>query len=836
MGDSRAARFYAVWRWVEDLATGPILLGFDDLHWADPDSLALLMFLCRRIRGLPVAVVGTLRPWPPAALESCLALAHDGLAAYKRLAPLSQQASGQLLAARLGRPCEEWLAETAWQICAGNPLLLEQLAQAVGEDEQLLAMDHGTGLGTEGLLLTRFAGLSAGGLRVAQAASVLGVRFRPELATTIAGLEDKEAELALEALWRSGLIAPTDPSGGPSTVRFVHPLFRQALYEDLATPVRARLHARAFSTLSAQGMDAEAAEHALRADLAGDPHAIAVLERVGRAALRTGALATAAEHLHAAVKLAGDRAGPDLLLALAQALLTSGQATEAVTVYERLLTDPGLSVAMRGTALRMLGRAHSALGAYQTAAARFTQAVELTAEADPTAAVEALLDDALASYVPARSLPLVLRARELGKHVNPTLRRRITVAWAHSASLAGDGSGITAAEAAVRELEADPLAQIHDLSWMWSAMLAYSIMAILLEHYADAARILATAHQTAEQVGAVEATAGLCTISALLSYNLGHLDEALDYARQAAGLSELIPMISSIAGSAQTAILYDLGQTEESDAWYARIEPRASERRETPALLWLWNIRAQRIFGEGRIVESCELYARIEHLCQQAGLGNPCLYSWPRHAITAYVAGDRLEDACRVIDWLERSTERLPCCYPRIAASTGRAALAEARGDLDAAEAHYRAALGLHEQVELPMEHLQTLLAYGTFLRRRGQPARARPVLADALTRAQSYGAGRLALQAREELNVAGGRRRTREATPALTAQETRVARLTAAGLSNNDIAAQLHLSVRTVEYHLRQIYTKLGISSRRQLMTRTDKFIPRPGHHSDEH
>ena len=95
----------------------------------------------------------------------------------------------------------------------------------------------------------------------------------------------------------------------------MHPLFRQALYDDLAGPVRARLHARAFAVLHARGLDAQAAEHALQAGLAGDLEAAAVLEEAGRAARRTGALATAVTWLNAAVDMAGRRASISLLLA-----------------------------------------------------------------------------------------------------------------------------------------------------------------------------------------------------------------------------------------------------------------------------------------------------------------------------------------------------------------------------------------------------------------------------------------------------------------------------------------------------------------------------------------
>jgi DNA-binding NarL/FixJ family response regulator len=171
----------------------------------------------------------------------------------------------------------------------------------------------------------------------------------------------------------------------------------------------------------------------------------------------------------------------------------------------------------------------------------------------------------------------------------------------------------------------------------------------------------------------------------------------------------------------------------------------------------------------------------------------------------------------------------LPCCWPSIAAATGRAALAEVHGDLEAANQHYQAALVLHQHVELPVEYLETLLAYGAFLRRRGQRARARPHLAQAVAIAEKCEATWLADQAREELAIAGGRRRRARKDPTqLTGQEQRVARLAAAGQSNKAIAAQLFLSAKTIEYHLAQVYTKLGITSRHQLMTGHPHLEPR--------
>lgn len=136
--------------------------------------------------------------------------------------------------------------------------------------------------------------------------------------------------------------------------------------------------------------------------------------------------------------------------------------------------------------------------------------------------------------------------------------------------------------------------------------------------------------------------------------------------------------------------------------------------------------------------------------------------------------------------------------------------------------------LGAHARAEASfreasVERVRTLLDYGSFLRHHGRPAVARPVLAEAVERAEALGAGWLAAGAKGELGAAGGRRRRPVGgRRALTPSEERVARLATGGASNETIAKQLSISVRTVETHLQHAYAKLGIRSRRQLMAKT--------------
>jgi DNA-binding CsgD family transcriptional regulator len=827
-GDVRAARFYGVLHWLEKV-TDPVLLALDDVHWADPDSLALLSFLCRRLAGLPVAVLGTLRPWPPGAHELAGALVYDGHASLQRLAPLSDDAAATLLTARSGGLVAEAESRAMAALCAGNPLLVEQVAGSIGRQARTGGpIEVGNAVGAEGIVLARFAGLPAAALRVAKAASVLGTRFRPALATEVADLDGQQAEAALSALCGSGLVrAETE-----TTVGFVHPLFGQSLYHDLAAPVRAGLHARAFAVLCAHGLEAEAVEHAVRADLIGDQAAIAVVERAGGAAMAAGALGTAAEHLRAAVRLAGDRAAPALALALGEALVVGGRPAEAIAVYERLRIRDDLDTTDRVQTLRMLGRAVFLTAGQDQASEPFAQAAALAETCGETTLAALLIGEealGLATLGPTHSLPLATRAYELTRTAPGPLRRHAAGVWGLVMLLTADPAGLAVCDTAARELMTDP-GESPEVRWGYGPLAAFAFAGLFTERFADADQALDIALATAERIGATEAAAWHMIIKALLATRQGRLAEALVWMDRASPVAELIPYRQGSAGYVKAEVLLLTGRLAECADWCRRIEPTAATRRHSFALLRLWHVRAQLLHDAGDHAGACSLYDQIMQLTTQMGIAEPCAVPWARHALISYLASQRFDDARRVIDWLERGAARLPCRWPRIAAATGRAGLAETSGNTEAADNHYQQALDLHQHVELPLEHVETLLGYGTFLRRRGQPTQARPHLAQALDIAEKREATWLADQAREELGVTGGRRRRACEDPTrLTAQEQRVARLAAAGQSNKAIAGQLFLSAKTIEYHLAQVYTKLGITSRRQLMTGHHNLGPAP-------
>jgi DNA-binding CsgD family transcriptional regulator len=156
-----------------------------------------------------------------------------------------------------------------------------------------------------------------------------------------------------------------------------------------------------------------------------------------------------------------------------------------------------------------------------------------------------------------------------------------------------------------------------------------------------------------------------------------------------------------------------------------------------------------------------------------------------------------------------------------------QAQLARCRGLLgpdEAAPAHFEAALALHDGHGHPFDLARTELAYGEALRRARRRGEARPRLRRALELFQRLGAAPWAERAGAELRATGetARKRDPSTLSQLTPQELQIVQLVGEGGTNREIGAQLFLSRRTIDYHLRNVFVKLGVSSRAELIRLT--------------
>lgn len=819
--EARSRRLYATLHFLEQTPARTLLL-LDDLHWADDDSLGLLNFLGRRMGGLPIAIIGTLRPWPPTALEIARRLAKDGDATIERLRPLTESGASAMLSDRVGRTISPSSARRATGLAAGNPLLLEQVARDIRRGKGIPPVAGDPAAIEAGILRARFTGVSADELRYAQAASILGSRFRPAVAAGIAELSPPEGDRAFEALCGGNLFT----SESPAWARFAHPLLRQVLYDEIPRAIRARRHARAFDLLLSAGADpAEAAEHASRGDLTGDPRAVAVLSDVGRQAMRAGAIAGARLRLRAAVELAGTAASRDLLMNLGEVLLASGEGEEAAATFRRVLASPDLPDGTRSVAQRMLGRALFIRGAVPEARESFRIAVQ-SAAGDARAAVEALLDQAFIAWPtggPALALPLLEQARGLTATVPRSLQMRVETAWGFTAFIRGDPGGIPVVDEAVEYALANPDADISDMrsAWSWGTVGTFGNLAKWSERFGDATRAYEISMGAAERLGLPVAIAATAVMHADTCIRTGNLRMALELADRATLLSELAPERAFWAATEHAYVLADMGHMDEFTQWFHRASSLADPDEHWAGRVWLLHLEAVQAMHQRRTMDACAIFDRLRALADRLEIGEPCVVPWSGDAITAYGYGGRFDDALAIITGLESMAEALPCRFPRIVALAARAATVQAQGDVEATRQmlDQAASLAVESGMRVLEARLRTRL--GAFLRKSGEDRAARPYLRRALELAEQCAADGVAARAAEELGLAGGRREKQIAhdPDELTPAETRVRRLAEQGLRPQRIAGELFVSVNTIETHLQHIYRKLEINSQRELI-----------------
>ena len=820
---ARSARLYAALQFLDELPS-PALLLLDDLHWADDDSLALLSYLCRRIGSLPIAVIGTLRRWPDDALETVGSLTHDGDASIERLQPLSETSAAEMLNNRTGG-ISSASARRAARLVAGNPLLLELEATSLRRGRAIPESDGDVASTQARLLRDRFIGVSAEDMRYAQAASVLGNRFRPVIAAAMANLSLAEGDRALEALSRGGVFN----SDAPGWAQFVHALLRQVVYEEIPAPTRGRWHATAFRLLVAAAADpAEAAEHAARAGVIGDPESVAVLAQAGRMAMREGAIARAKQHLSAAVALAGSRAAADLLMDLSEVLLDSGDGRGAVATVRRVIVMSDLTEKVRSAAHRTLGRALFIRGSVSEASEAFRSAVASALPSDKPGAVRALLDQAFISWPmggPALATPLLKKARELAAEGPPVLRVRADTAWAFSTFVSGDPAGIGVIDGAVHDALANPEADTTDFAWSWGTLGTYGNMAKWTERFTEATHAYDIGMAAAERMRLPVAIAAVAVMHGDTCIRTGRLREALQLADRATLLADLAPERAFWAAIVHAYTLAEMGQIDECAEWCRRASALADPSENWAGRVWLLHMEAVLAMHARRTADACALFDRLRTLANQLQILEPCIVPWSGDAITAYLYAGRIDDAQVIIASLESMAERLPCRFPRIVAMGARAALTQAEGDqkrlLDDA-------IELATESGMPVLEARLRHRLGAQLRRSGEDRAARPLLRRAVELAEACGAEGLAKKAGEELKLAHGRQHRQHLDPdALTAAELRVRNLAERAVNSEQIADQLLVSRKTIETHLQHIYRKLGINSQLELIARARRPEP---------
>jgi len=818
----QSARFYRTLRWLgETAAAQPVLFALDDLHWADPDSLELLGFLCRRLAGLRVLVVGTLRAEPPPAHALVCELAATGRAQAITLQPLSRDGARALLERVLGHSLAQQQATELWRDCAGTPLLLEAVGRSLAEGHAP-RQSPGGAAGDSSLLLARFVDVGTDGFEYVKAGAIFGVFFDHAKATALSGVPSAAADDALERLVRAGVLEDL----GAGAVSFVHPLFAQALLDAQPSALRERRHAAAFELVVAQGgPDALAAEHAALAGLAGDPLAVEITARAGAAALAQGALRAASTHLENAVRLAGSNPPTEVLLLHGQVLVAQAQIEPLRALCGELLSRE-LDAPTRARALCLLARVEALASRPAQAQQLFIQAAAVAT--DPAARVSVLCDALLTclASAPARwVLDTADRALELVADRSPQQRvLRFVRGYAALMCLCDPREARAAADevlgAGARSL------------WSaqgWNLTIAVHTLNIckVLEDYDRAAVLFEREYAEAVAAGAPVLMAGLAVAHADVLLRLGRLDDALELVERTTTLSDR--RIQPWSDLAAAVLLSELGQDERAGVHIEALRvfcDQIPDEQFAVVSLWLQLLDGRVQLAAGAHNQASDTMARAGEIAKLGGRIEPSLVPWAGVALQAHLAAGALERARALLVGLEAAAAALPSRWPAAVIALGHAGVAALEGDGQLADERYASAIALFAACGQPLEHAQALISFGTHLRRSGRPRDAREPLARALGICEGAHSERLARIARAELAASGGRRRRRsEDGSALTAQERRVAGLAAQGLANGQIAAVLHLSPKTVSSHLQRVYNKLGMHSRRELILRSKEF-----------
>ena len=204
-------------------------------------------------------------------------------------------------------------------------------------------------------------------------------------------------------------------------------------------------------------------------------------------------------------------------------------------------------------------------------------------------------------------------------------------------------------------------------------------------------------------------------------------------------------------------------------------------------------------------------FVAVGDTLRDLGLTNPAMFHWRSEAALAALRLEQTELAAELVAEELDLAERFGA--PRAIGVARRAAGLLERGE-QAVET-LRAAAELHERCGARLEQALSLVELGAAVRRAGRPTEARTALREGIRLAGALGATALERRARDELDRAGARR---DGSGELTPSERRVAELAAAGRTNREIAAELFVTVKAVEWHLGNVYRKLDIRGRRQL------------------
>ncbi|WP_280270885.1 helix-turn-helix transcriptional regulator [Nocardia wallacei] len=785
----------------------PLLCVVDDAQWLDQVSAQTLAFVARRLLAERVALVFAVRTPPVEEGRDLLAglpeLTVRGLRDSDARALLESAIPGRLDDRVIDRIVSE---------ARGNPLALLELPH--GPTGAELAGGYGRPdarpvvTRIEQSFLGRIEALSAPARRLLLAAAAEPVGDLTLLRRAAERLgTGADAAAAAE---RAGLIE------FGAQVRFRHPLVRSAAYR-AADPGERRAVHRALAEATDPVADPDRrAWHRASATVELDEEVAAELERSATRAQARGGVAAAAAFLRRATGQTPDPATRRTrALAAAQAAFEAGAPDTALELLTAAELGP-LDELRRERLARLRAQIVFARRRGGDALPLLLDAAHRMATHSPDQARETYLD-AIGSAVFAGRLngaDSVRAVAETARAAVPgTGRRPVDTLLAGLTARFADGYVVGAKPLfdALRAFRGAAADNDDVMRWLW---LTWPAAADL---WADEAwhELGTRAVQTARETGALNFLPLALTYRAAAHLYAGEFDVA-------AALVEEADVLTEATGNSP------LGYTALLLVAWRGTDPQALRTIES-------GLRRAATWGEGRTIGTGSQLLAVLHNGQgqyQAALASAekaCEYDdlgSVGHALTELVeAGVRTDAHAAARAALRRLERRAKASGTEWALGM----LARSRALLsagDAAETSYREAVERLSRSRVAVHLARTHLVYGEWLRRENRRADAREQLRIAYEMLHRFGAGAFAERARRELAATGEsvRRGAVEVSRVLTAQEIQIARLAGDGLTNSEIGAELFISPRTVEWHLRKVFTKLDLTSRKELRAALDR------------
>ncbi|MCW2751617.1 MAG: LuxR family transcriptional regulator fused with ATPase domain [Aeromicrobium sp.] len=784
----------------------PVLWMIDDAHWLDRSSLQSIGFVSRRLRDDRIAIVIAARD-----------TTEDGdLAGLReiRLGGLNASDAGKLLDSVVPGPIDRPVRDRIIAETRGNPLALLELPRTWTTAELV-----------EGLAESGSASLT-GHLEVAFAARVAEFPLDTKTLLTLAAAEPTgDAVLLWSAADRLGLdwkaAVPAECAGlveFGQRVRFRHPLVRAVAYRAAPTIKRLEVH-RALAEVTDPDRDPDRrAWHRANSTATHDEGiAVELEESAGRAKARGGLLAASALLERAARLTPPGPRRADRTLTAAKAKREAGALDAALGLLADVESNEP-SELLGALAEQLRGRIAFDQRRGEDAAVLLMSAAQRLEPIDPNLARDTHLE-ALAAAVwasgangrglihkaaeAARSAPLADESARTADLILDGLATRVTEGYEAAAPK------LTKALARARN-DASGADDSEYLSWLVGNRAA-GILATETWDYATG-RALAE-----RQVAVARDSGALVQLQFALNFLANNVVLTGDTQAVAALVEEerLISTLTGVTSVGYSSLLLDAFRGDSATAL-----PAISE-----------TIKTATNDGQGRIVAFANYVSAVLY----NGLGRHAealecarrLAEWDALGYQTLAAGELAEAASRESDtallaevssWLRTRAAATPTEW-----ALGILARVQAleAGDAEIAGALYRESIEHLERTPLKVELARSRLLHGEWLRRKGQRGDARVQILAAHSAFTDMGIGAFAHRAQRELSATTWRRAGRSVdapTVQLTSQELQITQLIEQGLTNREIGGRLFLSARTVEWHLRNIFGKVGVTSRRQL------------------